>query len=102
MACETQAGEMFTGGEWFDAMQCWLTGAGDPTLQVLVPTLLYGTILVAYFIVGSSPLIPVVVTIILGGVILVSFPGGAMQIVVITVLVVLALAGTVLTWRIGR
>lgn len=102
MACEIEAGELFADGEWFEAIQCWLTAGADPTLSVVVPSVLYGTILVAYFIVGSSPLIPVVISIILAGVIFVAFPAGAMQIVVITILSVLAIGGLVLTWRMGR
>ncbi len=64
--------------------------------------MIYGTVLVGYLIVGSSPLIPVVVSIILAGVIFVSFPAGALQIVVITMLTVLSIGGLVLTWRMGR
>lgn len=102
MACETQAQEMFLAGDWFDAIQCWLTAGGEPTLTVVIPSVIYGAILVSYFIVGSSPLIPVVVSLILGGVVLVVLPGAALQIAVMTVISVLAIGGTVLTWRAGR
>jgi len=71
-------------------------------LTLIIPSVIYGTVLVGYFIVGSSPLIPVVVSIILAGVIFVSFPAGALQIVVITMLTVLSIGGLVLTWRMGR
>jgi len=101
MACPN-AGDMFVSGDWFGAIQCWLTAGGDPTMSIVVPSMIYGTVLVGYFIVGSSPLIPVVVSIILAGVIFVSFPAGAMQIVIITMLTVLSIGGLVLTWRIGR
>ena len=102
MACETEAGEMFLAGDWFASMQCWLTGGGEPILQVFVPSVIYGTILVGYFVVGSSPLIPIVVSIILAGVIFVAFPASALQIVTITMISVLAIGGLVLTWRLGR
>ncbi len=101
MACPN-AGDLFVQGEWFQAIQCWLTAGGDPTLTLIIPSVIYGTVLVGYFIVGSSPLIPVVVSIILAGVIFVSFPAGALQIVVITMLTVLSIGGLVLTWRMGR
>ena len=101
MACPN-AGEMCANGDWFEAIQCWLTAGGDPALQVVVPSAIYGTILMSYFIVGSSPLIPVVISVIFAGIMFAAFPGAGLQIVVITILTVLAVAGVVLTWRFGR
>ncbi|WP_435551948.1 hypothetical protein [Natrinema sp. CGMCC1.2065] len=102
MACETKAADLFLEGEWFESFQCWITAGGDPTLQMLMPSVIWGVILVAFFVVGSSPLIPVVLSIILAGVIFVAFPAGALQIVVMTMLTVLSVGGLVLTWRMGR
>lgn len=96
------AGDLFVEGEWFKAMQTFFTTGGDPTLQMLVPAVIYSTILVGYFIVGSSPLIPVVITIIFAGVIFVGFPASALQIIVLTLITTLAVAGLVMTWRFGR
>ena len=102
MTCPQDPPDLFSDGEWFDAVVCWLTAGGDPALQIVIPSLIYGTILIGLFIVGSSPLIPTVVSIILAGVIFVTFPASAMQIVVIGILLMISLAGLVLTWRFGH
>ena len=98
----TDAAEMFKEGEWMDAVACWLTAGGDPALTVVVPSLIYGTVLMGYFIVGKSPIIPVIVSIILAGVIFAAFPASAMTILLIAILVTMSVAGMVLTWRLGR
>lgn len=102
MACETEAADLFVEGEWFQSIQCWLTAGGDPTMSVIVPSVIWGTLLIAYFIVGSSPLIPVVISLIFAGIIFVAMPGAALQIAIITIITVLAVGGMVLTWRMGR
>lgn len=102
MNCTNDLGEQFANGEWMDSIMCFLTGGGTPSMQVVVPTMIYGTILVALFIKGESPLIPVVISIILSGVIFVAFPASAAQIVIIAILTILSVAGLVLMWRVGR
>ena len=94
--------EMFADGEWLDATMCWLTAGGDPMLMILIPAMIYGVILMGLFIVQSSPLIPVILSIILSGVIFTTFPAGGTQLAAIAIMVVLAVAGVVLTWRFGR
>lgn len=102
MSCSQPASDMFVDGQWLEAIVCWMTAGGDPGLMVLMPMLVYGTILTAYFVVGGSPLIPVVVSIILSGVIFSSFPPGALRIALIVIILVPSIAGLVLTWRFGR
>lgn len=101
MKC-TDTQDMLINGDWVDAIICTLTASGDPTAQVVVPTAIYGTILLALFIFSSSAVMPVVVAIILGGVLLAAFPSGATTVVVIATLFTLAAGGQVLTWRMGR
>ena len=100
--CYADPAGMFSDGEWFDALYCWLTAGGDPALAVAMPVLIYGTVLTGYFIVGSSPIIPVVMSLILAGVIFVTFPASALTILIVTILVVMSAAGMALTWRLGR
>lgn len=96
------ARELFVDGKWFEAIQTWLTAGNDPVLAIVVPSVIFGTMLVAYFIVGQSPLIPVVLSIIFSGVMFTSMPGSALQIIVITLITTLTVAGMVMTWRFGR
>lgn len=102
MTCSTAAADMFVSGSWFDAIVCWLTAGGDPTLQVVMPTFLYGAVLLSMFVVGQSIIMPVVISLILGGVIFVAFPANALTLLIMAVLLTLSIAGTVVTWRIGR
>lgn len=89
-------------GDWIDAIVTVLTGGNDPALSVIVPTAIYGTVLLSLFIFSSSVVMPIVVAIILGSVLLTAFPSGAATVVVIATLFVLAAGGQVLTWRMGR
>lgn len=100
--CAIGASELFVSGEWMDAMFCWLTNGGDPTLAVVIPLFFYGTVLTSYFTVGSSPLIPAVVSLILAGVIFSAFPATAITIIGVTVLLITTIGGLALTWRMGR
>lgn len=84
-----------------DAIFCWMTNSGDPTLSIVVPTLIYGSILTGMFITTSSPLMPVVVSIILAGIIFAAFPATGLTIALITIMLVLSAGGLVLTWRLG-
>ena len=100
--CTGDPAGMFVGGEWMDAIACWLTVGGDPALAVVMPLFIYGAILIAFFIVGQSPLIPSVVSIILAGVIFAAFPASGVTIIGVTTLFVVAIGGLALTWRLGR
>lgn len=102
MTCATDVGQMFADGQWFDAVQCWLTAGGDPTLSVVMPSFIYGAILISMFITTQSALMPVVISLILGGVIFAVFPANALTLLVMTVLLALSLAATAATWRLGR
>ena len=99
--CAIGAADLFVSGEWMDAVYCWLTSGGDPALSVVIPLFVYGTVLASYFTVGSSPLIPAVVSLILAGVIFSAFPASAITIIGVTVLVITAIGGLALTWRMG-
>jgi len=99
--CQDMRG-MLVDGQFMDAIICFLTGGGDPLLEVLVPTAVYGSILLSMFIFGSSVLMPVIVSIILGGVIVAVFPATATTIVILAVMGTLAAAGQALVWRMGR
>ena len=102
MTCGDDVGDMLTRGEWFDAVQCWLTMGGDPTLTVVMPSFIYGALLIATFITTQSPLMPVVYSLILGGVIFVAFPANALTLIVLTVMFTFATVATAATWRLGR
>ena len=93
---------MLIDGQWLDAIQQFFTGGGDPTLQVVMPTALYGGLLLALFTTSSSSVLPTVVSIILAGVIFTAFPATAVTVVLILVLFTIAVGGQVLTWRMGR
>jgi len=99
--CATDPAAQFVAGEWLNAVSCWLTGGGNPTLAVVMPLFMFGSVLVSMFIVGDSPLIPAVVSIIFAGVIFTAFPANAVTIVGVTVLFVVAIGGLALTWRLG-
>ena len=102
MSCTDDVGQMFANGEWLDAVYCWLTMGGDPTLSVVMPSFVYGALLIATFITTQSPLMPVVYSLILGGVIFVVFPANALTLVVLTVMFTFAAVATAATWRLGR
>lgn len=101
-SCYADSAQMFVDGEWLDAIYCWLTSGGDPTLTVVVPTLIYGVVLVGMFVVGQSPVMPVVVSIILAGVIFAAFPASGITVILISIMLMLSIGGTLLTWRMGR
>jgi hypothetical protein len=92
---------MLVNGDWMDAVVCFLTNGGDPTMQVLAPTAVYGSILLGMFIFSSSAVIPIVVSIILAGVIFAAFPANAVTVIVIMILFGLAAGGQALSWRMG-
>lgn len=102
MSCTNEVGQMFAEGDWFDAVVCWLTMGGDPTLSVVMPSFIYGALLIAMFITTQSPLMPVIFSLILGGVIFVVFPANALTLIVLTVMFTFAMVATAATWRIGR
>lgn len=101
MSCQNKQ-DMLTGGEWMDAVICFLTASNDPTMQVLAPTAIYGGILLALFTFSSSAVIPIVVSIILAGVIFAAFPANAVTLIILMALFGLAAAGQALSWRMGR
>lgn len=102
MTCPTDLQTMFRNGDFMDSIICFLTANGDPTLMVLVPTAIYGSVLLAMFIFAQSALIPIVISIILAGVLFVAFPSGAVTVVLLAMLFLIAAAGQALTWRMGR
>lgn len=102
MSCSTDVAEMFTNGEWLDAVICWLTAGGDPTLSVVMPTAVYGIILLSLYVVGQSLIIPVVLSLLLGGVIFAAFPANALTLIVMAVMFTLSVGATVATWRLGQ
>lgn len=93
--------ELLEDGRFIDAIRWFLTNGGDPTLELVMPTAVYGGCLLAMFIFSKSLIMPLVIAIILGGVILATFPSNALTLVVLGLLFVLAAAGQLLTWR-GR
>jgi hypothetical protein len=101
MSC-TGLQDQFANGEFLNSILQFLTGCGDPTLQVLVPGALYGSVLLAMFIFGQSALMPMVVSIILAGVIFVTFPTSGVTVVLLGMMFLIAAAGQALTWRMGR
>jgi hypothetical protein len=102
MACSAGGTELFVAGEWQEAIVCFLTGSGDPTLQVVVPVFIFGSVMVSYFAIGESPIIPAVVSIVLAGVLFASFPANVLTIVGIAVLLMVTVGGLALTWRLGE
>lgn len=94
--------QMLMDGQWMDAIVCFHTAGNDPTLSVVVPTAVYGVLLVSLFIYSSSVVMPVVVSVILAGVLFVAFPAGAVTLVVLAILFILAAGGQALVWRMGR
>jgi len=102
ISCYDDASQIFLDGGFTDAAYCWLTAGGDPTLTVVLPLFMYGTVLLSYFVVGESPVIPSVVSIILAGVIFQSFPATGLTLVGVAVLFTLGIGGLALTWRLGR
>jgi len=99
--CQDKA-QMLMDGDWGEAIICFLTAGQDPTLMMVVPTAIYGMLLVSLFIYGLSGVMPAVVSIILAGVIVAAFPAPAVSIVVMMVMFLLAAGGQVLVWRMGR
>ena len=97
-----QGQELLQDGDWLEAVQWFLTDGGDPTLQIVMPTAIYGGVLLGMFVYSSSVVLPMTISIILGGVILTAFPANALTIVVLALLFTLAGAGQLLTWRSGR
>lgn len=94
--------QKFIDGEFMYSIVQFLTGCGDPTLEILVPGAVYGSILLSMFIFSQSALMPIVISIILAGVIFAAFPTSATTIVLLTMMFIIAAAGQALTWRMGR
>lgn len=99
MACGQQ--QMLKDGNWMEAIISFLTNCGDPAMQVIAPTAIYGGLLMGLFIYSGSGVMPIIVSIILGGVIFAAFPANALTIVVLSMMAILAAGGQWLTWRMG-
>jgi len=93
--------DMLINGDWMDAVICFLTASGDPTMQIVAPTAIYGAILLGMFIFSDSAVMPMVVSIILAGVIFAAFPANAITLIVLMVMFGLAAGGQALSWRMG-
>jgi hypothetical protein len=102
VTCTDNNSQQFVNGEWQDAIVCFLTNSGDPTLSVVIPLFCFGAVMISYFIVGKSPVIPAVVSLVLGGVLFAAFPADALTIIGIAVLLVVTVGGLALTWRLGE
>ena len=98
----TDTQQMLIDGKWTEAVTCMLTAGGDPTMQVVVPTGIYGAVLLSMFVYSSSSIMPTVVSIILAGVIFAAFPANAVTVVLMMVMAAIAAVGQLMTWRMGR
>lgn len=94
--------EMLLEFRWIDAVMEFLTGGGDQTLAVVMPSFLYGVAMTGYFIVGRSPIIPAVISIIFAGIIYSYVPSVMGQVIGIAILGMTATAGFALMLRTGR
>lgn len=86
---------------WLDAVVEFLTGGGSETLAIVMPSMLYGSVMAGYFVVGRSPIIPVVLSIVFAALVFAYIPSAIGQIVGLAVLGMLATGGLILMWRIG-
>jgi len=102
MSISNRGQDLLQDGKWLEAVEWFLTNGGDPTLELVMPTAIYGGALLGLFVYSSSVVLPMVIAIILGGVILASFPSSALTLVVLGVLFTLAAAGQLLTFRSGQ
>jgi hypothetical protein len=102
MSISNKGQQLLQDGDWLEAIEWFLTQGGDPTLQLVMPTAIYGGALLGLFIYSSSVVLPMSIAIILGGVILSAFPSSALTVIVLGTLFALAAAGQLLTFRSGR
>lgn len=102
MSISNKGQDLLQDGNWLEAINWFLTNGGDPTLELVMPTAIYGGALLGLFVYSSSVVIPMTIAIILGGVILTAFPSSALTLIVLGALFTLAAAGQLLTWRAGR
>jgi len=82
--CPTDLQQAFLDGEFINSMMCVYLGDG-PTMQVMVPTAVYGVVLLSLFLSSDSIIIPAVVGLILGGVMLAVMPAPAMGVIAIAI-----------------
>ena len=87
---------------FLDAIMHFLTAGGNEALSVVMPTFIYGVIMTAFFAVGRSPIIPVVLSIIFAAGVWATVPAGAAKIIGIAVLGIVSVAGLALQWRLGE
>lgn len=98
MNCPTDLQQAFLDGEFIDSLMCVYMG-DDPAMQIMVPTAVYGVVLLAMFLSSDSIIIPAVVGIILGGVMLAIMPAPAMGVIAIAVALFLTVGVFVLARR---
>lgn len=98
MSCPDDLQTAFLEGDFIESIQCVYT-TGDPVLDTVVPSIIYGVIIMALFVRSRSIILPSVIGIIFAGVMLVVLPGSAIVPVVIFVTLFVAIGGYTLTQR---
>ena len=94
--------DLLTDFAWLEAIMEFLTAGGSETLSIVMPSFIYGVLMVGYFTIGRSPIMPVVLSIIFAGVVFAFVPTAVGTIVGIAVLGALATGGLILMWRMGQ
>lgn len=97
--CPTDEPEMFTNGELLDAFMCFFTNGGDSTMEVAMPTMVWGAVMLSLFIKSESAILPSVVGMIFAGLMLAVLPASGTTIAVLTLLVLISLGATLLSLR---
>lgn len=92
--------DLFVDGWFVKGWQCTMAG-GDPTVLLLLATLIFGAIGLATFISSGSLAIPAVLGVLLSGILLVVLPATPLNIFVIALVAVLSVGGLLLTLRFG-
>ena len=94
--------DMLMDGQWLQVVQDFLTAGGDPSLEILMPTAIYGAILLSLYIYSSSLVIPMVLSVIFAGVLFAVFPPTAANLVMLGILFAMAADGFLATRSVGR
>lgn len=92
--------DLFVDGWFVKGWQCTMAG-GDPSILLLLSTLIFGAIGLATFISSGSLAIPAVLGVLLSGILLAVLPATPLNILVIALIAVLSVGGLLLTLRFG-
>lgn len=92
--------DLFVDGWFIKGWQCTMAG-GDPTVLLLLSTVIFGAIGLATFISSGSLAIPAVLGVLLSGILLAVLPATPLNILVIALIAVLSAGGLLLTLRFG-